>query len=142
MGADGFIDILKIETISSERDYVEMRMPITADVLQPFGFLHGGATIALLESAASMGAANSVDFDKERPFGIDVQIRHKKSGTKGFVRGVASLDQVEGNKQYWKVVAYDDEGDIISEGDIMVKIVSLTRLEEKKKEREALRKSQ
>lgn len=141
MSVDGLIEVLNIETLVSEYDHVEMRMPITPDVLQPFGFLHGGATIALLESAASLGAANSVDFDKERPFGVDVHVRHKKSGIKGFVKGVADLERTEGNKQFWKVTAYDDEGDILSEGVVMAKIVSLERLEEKKKEQEAARKS-
>lgn len=132
----GFIDLLKIETIASDKNRVEMRMPITPELHQPFGFLHGGATITLLESAASMGAANNSDFEIERPFGIDVQVRHRKSGKDGFLRGVAELEKTEDGKQRWKVTAYDDAGDVVSDGIVITKIVSLERLEEKKRERE------
>ena len=137
--APGLLGLFNIETISSEKNHVEMRMPITPEVYQPHGFLHGGVTIALLESAASAGTENNVDFSKELPFGIEVQIRHRKSGESGFLRGVADLERTEGNKWFWKVAAYDDEGDVISDGIIMAKIVSLARLEEKKQERETSR---
>ncbi|MGI6104717.1 MAG: PaaI family thioesterase [Raoultibacter sp.] len=138
----GVLGVYDIETIVSEKDRVEMRMPITPRTFQPHGFLHGGITIALLESAASAGAENNTDFDKELPFGIDVQIRHRKSGTSGYLRGVAELERVEGIKWFWKVTAYDDENDVISDGMIMVKIVPLSRLEEKKREREEAKKAQ
>lgn len=138
----GVLGVFDIETIVSEKDRVEMRMPITPDTYQPHGFLHGGITIALLESAASAGAENNTDFDKELPFGIDVQVRHRKSGKNGYLRGVAELERVDGIKWYWTVTAYDDENDVISDGTIMVKIVPLTRLEEKKKDREAAKKAQ
>ena len=83
----------------------------------------------------------NTDFDKERPFGIDVQVRHRKSGKEGTLRGVADLDREEVSertgavKQYWNVAAYDDAGDVVSDGVIMTKIVSLARLAQKEQER-------
>ena len=106
-----------------------------------YGYLHGGATIALLETVASIGTEQNTDFDKERPFGIDVQVRHRKSGKEGTLRGVADLDREEVSertgavKQYWNVAAYDDAGDVVSDGVIMTKIVSLARLAQKEQER-------
>ena len=122
---------MQIETIRSERHLVEMTMPVLPEYLQPFGYLHGGVTIALLETAASMGALNSTNLEKERPFGISVQIRHRKSCKNGMLQGVATLDRREGDKQFWHVVASDDKGDVVSDGEIICKIVSLERLEEK-----------
>lgn len=116
-------------------------MPIAPAILQPFGFVHGGATIALLESVASVGAEESVDLERERPFGIEVQVRHRKSGVSGMLRGVAVLDRTEGRKQFWAVAAYDDEGDVVSDGEIVTKIVSLERLAEKEREREAAKRT-
>ena len=110
-------------------------------MFQPHGYLHGGATIALLETVASIGTEQNTDFDKERPFGIDVQVRHRKSGKGGTLRGVADLDREEVSertgavKQYWNVTAYDDAGDVVSDGVIMTKIVSLDRLAQKERER-------
>lgn len=134
MSNKGFIDFMQIETIRSEKDFVEMTMPILPEYLQPYGYLHGGATIALLETAASMGAVNSTDLEKERPFGVEVHIRHRKSGKSGMLRGVARLDRLEANKQFWNVVAYDDEDEVISEGEVICKVASLERLAEKTQE--------
>lgn len=134
MSNSGFIEFMQIETIKSEKDFVEMTMPILPEYLQPYGFLHGGATITLLETAASMGAANCTDLEVERPFGVEVHVRHRKSGRSGMLRGVARLDRREANKQFWNVVAYDDEGEILSEGEVICKVVSLKRLAEKTKE--------
>ena len=81
-------DTLRIETVSADKRHVEATMPIVPEVFQPHGYLHGGATIALLETVASIGTEQNTDFDKERPFGIDVQVRHRKSGKEGTLRGV------------------------------------------------------
>ena len=134
-------DTLRIETVSADKRHVEATMPIVPEVFQPHGYLHGGATIALLETEASIGTEQNTDFDKERPFGIDVQVRHRKSGKEGTLRGVADLDREEVSertgavKQYWNVAAYDDAGDVVSDGVIMTKIVSLARLAQKEQER-------
>lgn len=142
MKRPGFTATLDIEYLEASATRVVAVMPITPDILQPFGFVHGGATIALLESVASVGAEMSVDIDRERPFGIDVHVRHKKSGVRGSLKGVAELARVEGSKQFWAVAAYDDEGDVVSDGTVITKIVSLERLAEKEREREAAKRAQ
>lgn len=133
----GFAKELKTESLVDEPDHVELRMPITPQILQPFGFVHGGATIALIETAASRGATLMANLEKERPFGIESQIRHRKSGKQGFVRAVAKLDHCERNKQFWNVAAYDDEGDVMSDGVFVTKIVTLERLAEIERRRAA-----
>lgn len=76
----GFITTLGIEYAELSSARAVATMPIDPRVLQPYGFLHGGATIALLETAASAAAGKLADLDRERPFGIDVHVRHRKSG--------------------------------------------------------------
>jgi len=136
----GFVEFLDIEITSREPGRAEGIMPIKDEYRQPFGFLHGGATITLLETVASFASEDYADFEKERPFGVDVHVRHRKSGKQGMLRGVAELDHVEGNKQFWSVVAYDDEGDVVSDGTVITKVVTLERLAQKEREREATRK--
>ena len=106
--------------------------------------MHGGATIALLESVASAGGEFACDLETEQPFGVEVNIRHKKSGKAGDLRGVATLaervpSRRAGYKLIWNVAAYDDEGDVISDGTIVVKVVPKTYLAQKAAEREAAR---
>lgn len=57
---------------------------------------------------------------------------------------MAELDRIEpartgGVRQFWNVAAYDDEGDVVSEGVVVMRIVPLARLAEKERERAAAR---
>lgn len=130
-GVDGLISLLGIRFTEATPERCEAVMPITDAVLQPFGFVHGGATLALLETVASRAAALRADLETERPFGTRVDVRHRKSGRAGSVRGVAELERVEGVKQIWRVNAYDDEGDVMSTGTFETKIVTLAYLAER-----------
>lgn len=89
------LDTLGITTVSVSADRVEMRMPVRPEIYQPHGFLHGGATIALLESCASRAAEERTDFDKELIFGLETTIRHKKARKDGMITGVAELEREE-----------------------------------------------
>ena len=127
---------LDIRFTTERPDLVEATMPITEDVLQPVGLLHGGATITLLESCASRGAELLTDFEKERCFGIQANIRHWKSGKTGQILGQAKLKENSNGTQTWEVAAYDQEGDVISNGTFQTKIVTLERLAEKERKRQ------
>ena len=135
----GFGDELGIQFIAAGSQGAEARMPITDKILQPFGFVHGGATLALLETVGSQAAACTVDVSTERVFGIRMDVRHKKSGKQGWIRGVARLDREEGAHQYWAVTAYDDAGDVMSDGVFETKRVTLAYLAEKEAKRQAER---
>ena len=53
---EGLNQTLEIELVEATRERVVMRMPVTLRHCQPWGFLHGGASLALAESAATVGA--------------------------------------------------------------------------------------
>ena len=138
-----FSKAMGIEFTSESRGRVEGHMPIADWMRQPAGFLHGGATITLLESLASRASDLIADHDKEYSFGVDVHVRHRKPGESGMLHGYAELDHEEagrhGTKQFWNVAALDDAGDVVSSGVIMTKIVPKERLAEKQRERDAQR---
>jgi len=136
----GFSTWLGLELTLQTKKRIEGKIPLHEGLYQPWGFLHGGVTIAFLESLASRGAELNTNLEIERPFGIDIHVRHRKSGKEGALYGFAELTKSENSKQYWTVCATDDEGDVVSEGTIITKIVSLERLAEKAREREARKK--
>lgn len=136
---DGMVGLLGIRILEATPDRCEAVMPITPAIQQPFGFVHGGATLTLLETVGSRAAALRVDPATEVAFGIHMDVRHRKSGKAGQVRGVAELDHVEGSRQVWAVAAYDDEGDVMSSGTFETKIVTRAYLAEKQRRREAAR---
>lgn len=121
-------ETLGFRLLTDDPNRVEATIPITEGIRQPFGYVHGGATIALLESVASQGTHLHADLDRELPFGLDVHVQHRKSGVSGMLRGVATLDHVETSskgyrKLFWNVAAYDDSGDVVSDGTILCIIV-------------------
>ena len=123
-----FVEQLGIEDTLTTAERVEGYMPLSPALHQPFGVVHGGATISFLETLASRGAIFRIDPERERAFGADVHVRHCKPASTGVMRGYAQLERLEGNKQFWEVRAFDDEGDVVSEGVIITKIVTLERL--------------
>lgn len=135
--SSGFAHTLGVRFTQAGPDYAEAVMPITPALLQPFGFLHGGATLALLETVASAGGELACDGETEQPFGVESTIRHKKSGREGdTARGVAKLVDRKpstkvGYKLYWEVTAYDGAGDVLSEGTFVVKVVPKDYLAQK-----------
>jgi uncharacterized protein (TIGR00369 family) len=125
----GLMGTLGIEFTDVSARHVAARMPISDRVAQPHGFVHGGATIALLESVASAGSEAQATPD-ELSFGVRVTVRHRKSAKRGLLYGEASFDHAEGDYRYWTVRAYDDAGDTISDGSVVVKVVARERYQQ------------
>ena len=120
-------DTLDMRVDALGREHVEMSMPITPAIYQAFGYVHGGATLALIESAASLGSHGYAD-DDEIPFGVGIDVRHRHSAQSGRLHAVADLDRIEpsskvGRKLFWNVRALDDAGEVLSEGVFVAKIV-------------------
>lgn len=122
-----FIDWLDVDYVSKSNDEIVATMNVRAELLQPFGYLHGGVTIALLESVASEGAWLNCG-PREIPFGVDVHVAHRSSVKEGVVKGTARLAKEENTskgyrKQTWDVSALRPDGTIVSEGSIICLIV-------------------
>lgn len=107
------IENFGIETIESRHGYIEMTMPVTDKVKQPFGFLHGGATIALAETAASMGAHYASSED-EIPLGLEINANHIKSTRSGTVRAIGQALHIGRTTQVWDVKVIDEKERLIS----------------------------
>lgn len=135
-----FVDTLGIEYREITPQRVEAVFEVVPALTQPFGYLHGGATLALLETVASRGAEQWADLEVERPFGVDISARHRHSAKVGdAVYGVAVLDReepssVSGRKQFWNIEARLEDGTTLTSGVMQVKIVPLARLAEKARE--------
>src|SRR5918911_3447587 len=74
---------IKIEEAAPER--VRLSMPVTGRVHQYTGLLHGGVSVVLAETAASIGAALNTDLARFTPVGVEINANHLRSVTKGRV---------------------------------------------------------
>lgn len=64
-------------------EHILVRLAITEKTLQPFGLLHGGISLFLVETAASTHACYGIDLDKQVPVGIEINGTHLRSATQG-----------------------------------------------------------
>lgn len=118
---------LGIECIELGTDYLVARMPVDARTHQPMGLLHGGASMALIESIGSMGSCLLLDLAKEQPVGIEINANHVRAVTSGFVLGTGKL--VHGGKRthLWQVdITEQATGKLVCTGRITVMVVAKT----------------
>lgn len=89
-------------------------IPVESRTKQPFGLLHGGASVALAESLASVGAWLNVDESKHDVVGVEINANHIKGVHEGLVRGVARPLHRGRSTQVWEIKISSDSGDLVS----------------------------
>ena len=99
-----------IEIVEAGRERVVARMPVGPKVQQPFGLLHGGASVALAETVASTGAWMNVDQERERVVGLEINANHLRAKRDGVVTAVATPVHVGRKTQVWEVRITDELG--------------------------------
>src|SRR5688572_16538530 len=70
-------------------DFLRGTMPVDARTVQPFGLLHGGASVLLAETLGSAAAMSCVDLSTAYCVGLDINANHVRSATSGMVTGTA-----------------------------------------------------
>lgn len=101
---------LGIEIVEATRERVVARMPVGPRVHQPFGLLHGGASVALAETVASTGAWMNVDQATQVVVGIEINANHLRARRDGEVVATATPVHVGRSTQVWEVRIADEEG--------------------------------
>ncbi|MEM1504468.1 hotdog fold thioesterase [Domibacillus sp. 8LH] len=104
---------LGMEVVTIETGRVVMTMPVDKRTRQPFGFLHGGASVALAETAASIGAAAMIDLDTEVCFGLEINANHIKSKRDGIVTATALNVHRGKSTMVWSIEIKDENGELI-----------------------------
>ncbi|MDY0408757.1 hotdog fold thioesterase [Virgibacillus soli] len=107
-------EALGIQSKILEKDLVVLTMPVDERTRQPAGFLHGGASVALAESAASIGAILHIDREKFHVFGMEINANHIKSKRDGEVTAKAKPIHVGRSTMVWEINITDEQGDLIS----------------------------
>lgn len=103
-------------------DWIAARMPVDHRTGQTYGLLHGGASCALIESLASVGAQLSVDRDANRCFGLELNANHIRAVATGWVHGVARPVHVGRTTQVWDVRLEDEQGKLVCIGRLTVAV--------------------
>ncbi|GAD80061.1 hotdog fold thioesterase [Vibrio ezurae] len=87
-------------------------MPVSANTHQPFGLLHGGASVVLAESLGSV-AANFCCAPDSFCVGLEINANHLKAVRSGVVTGVATPIHLGGTTQIWSIEIRDEAGELV-----------------------------
>ena len=106
-------DMLEIKIVSADKDKVVATMPVGPKQRQPLGYLHGGVSVVLAESIASLGAALNIDMNNQMTFGLEINANHLRSKRDGMVTGVATPFYKGRTTQVWDIKISDEQGKLI-----------------------------
>ncbi|MFV8784318.1 hotdog fold thioesterase [Microbulbifer sp. SA54] len=91
-------------------DYLVGTMPVNERTRQPFGILHGGASVVLAETLGSIGANLVVDNSKFYCVGQEINANHLRPVAEGTVTGKASAVHIGRSSQVWEIRIHDPNG--------------------------------
>src|ERR1700724_1425115 len=89
-------------------DFVRGTMPVDARTRQPYGLLHGGASVALAETLGSTGAAMCVDAAEYQVVGQEINANHVRAARSGLVTGTARAVHLGGRTHVWSIDILND----------------------------------
>jgi uncharacterized protein (TIGR00369 family) len=84
-------------------------MPVDDKTRQPFGLLHGGASVALAETVASLGAVLNIDRTKFAAVGVEINANHLRSKKAGIVRATGVPIHLGRSTQVWSIEIVDED---------------------------------
>ncbi len=101
-------EVLGMELISLEHGKVSISMPVDHRTHQPFGLLHGGASVALAETVASIGGWYMVSDQGKMVVGQEINANHLRSVRSGKVAAIGECIHAGKNSQVWEIKIYDE----------------------------------
>lgn len=117
---------LGIEFTVLSRDEMRATMPVSENTVQPFGILHGGASVALAETLASVGAYLNIEDDSKTAVGLEINANHiKPVRLGGSVIGIAKPLHRGATTQVWETRIETESGKLVSISRCTLAVVNL-----------------
>lgn len=101
--AGTMIEHLGIEFTEIGDDFIRGTMPVDERTRQPYGLLHGGASVALAETLGSLGATLCIDTTEYQCVGQEINANHVRPARTGLVTGTARPVHLGGRSQVWTI---------------------------------------
>ena len=110
---NGLAEKLGIEIVELTPSRVVGTMPVDERTRQPFGLLHGGASVALAETLASLGAIMNIDRQHSSAVGLEINANHIRAKQDGTVRGTATPSHIGRSTHVWTIEIVDEEDRVV-----------------------------
>jgi 1,4-dihydroxy-2-naphthoyl-CoA hydrolase len=124
MSVNTLSDHLGIEFLEKGTDYLTARMPVDHRTKQPFGLLHGGASVVLAETLGSIASVLCLDDPTtQKAVGLEINANHLRAVTEGWVYGKVTPIHVGRRTHIWDIRISNEEGKPVCVSRITVAIV-------------------
>jgi 1,4-dihydroxy-2-naphthoyl-CoA hydrolase len=124
---DSMVEYLDIRFSEIGPDYLRATMPVDKRTWQPYGLLHGGASLALAETLGSVGGNCVVDGSRFYCVGQEINANHLRAVRSGRVTGTARPVHIGARSQVWEIRIEDDKGRLACISRITLVVVEGTR---------------
>ncbi|MCC7006733.1 MAG: hotdog fold thioesterase [Ottowia sp.] len=121
------ISHLGIELSEVGPDFLRARMPVDARTAQPFGLLHGGASVLLAETLGSLAAELCVDSQKFRCVGLEINANHVRGVRSGWVTGTTKPIHIGRSTQIWETRIVDEQARLVCLSRLTVGVLDLAK---------------
>jgi 1,4-dihydroxy-2-naphthoyl-CoA hydrolase len=122
------IGLLGIEFVEMTKDRVTATMPVNSSTHQPYGQLHGGASVVLAESVASVGTLNLIDQEIETAVGLEINANHIRGKRDGIVTAIGTPLHRGRTTMVWDIKIVDEDEKLICVSRCTMAIVKLKQL--------------
>jgi len=122
IGENSLVAHIGIRFTAIGDDYLEAMMPVDARTHQPFGLLHGGASVVLAESMGSIAGYLCTEEGKS-VVGIEVNASHHRSVSSGEVRGICRPLHIGSRNQVWQIEIRNARGQLCCSSRLTVAVL-------------------
>lgn len=112
LNANTLGEFMEISFTEIGNNYLKATMPVNNKTKQPFGLLHGGASVALAETLGSVASWCAVNRDIFIGVGIEINANHLKAVLSGTVTGVCKAIHVSGKNHVWGIEIFNDKNEL------------------------------
>ena len=117
------VSTIGIEITDLGEEYLCGKMPVDDRTKQPFGLLHGGASVAFAETLGSMGAGMHVDLENYSVVGIEINYSHLKAMKEGWVYGKAVPIRIGRKIQVWDIDIKDEKDNMVCKSRLTLAVI-------------------
>ena len=127
LGEDCMPGFLGIEFVEAGDDWLRARMPVDRRTKQPYGRLHGGASLVLAETVGSVAGAMTVDRAERAVVGMEINANHIRPAGDGWVYGTATAEQIGRTTQVWTIRITDEQDRLVCLSRMTLAVIPMTR---------------
>jgi 1,4-dihydroxy-2-naphthoyl-CoA hydrolase len=117
------IEYLGIKFTEINDDSIRGTMPVDARTKQPYGLLHGGASVALAETLGSVGAGMCVDGKEFQCVGQEINANHVRAARTGWVTGTARPVHLGGRTHVWSIDIVNEDGKLVCTSRLTIAVI-------------------